>query len=348
MKHFFASLLVGLIILAVSIVSAQDEEEATPEPTPIGGELILYSCVVDPDEGREIYEIFEERYGVEVLCLDMSSGEALERIRAESENPQGDVLFGTTNLSHVNLAADGLTEAYEGVGFELLPEGPLKDPDGLWAGFYYGVIGFACSPERLEELEADCPESWADLLDPVYEGEIVIASPAASGTSYTVLSGLAELLGEDEAFEYYHELDANINQYTESGSAPARMAAAGEFAVGIAFAHDIQVQQDQGLPVIINFPEEGTPFEIGGISIIKGAKNLAAAQAWLDYVFTEEFQQLHNELHHRIPVLEEIELGEGEFGLDDVTLIEGYDPTEWAAERDRLVERWQEEIGVNR
>jgi iron(III) transport system substrate-binding protein len=163
-----------------------------------------------------------------------------------------------------------------------------------------------------------------------------------------VLSGLAHLLGEDEAFEYYHQFDQNVAQYTESGSAPGRMAAAGEFAIGISFAHDIQVQQDEGLPVIISFPEEGTPFEIGGISIIKGARNLAAAQAWLDFVFTEDFQRMHNEVAHRIPVIEGIELDENEIGLEDVTLIEGYDPTEWAAERDRLVERWQEEIGINR
>jgi iron(III) transport system substrate-binding protein len=295
-----------------------------------------------------VYEIFEEAYDVDVTCLDMSSGEALERIRAESENPQGDVLFGTTNLSHVNLAAEGLTELYEGVGFEVLPEGPLRDADGGWAGFYYGVIGFACSPERLEDIGADCPSSWADLLDPVYEGEIVIASPAASGTSYTVLSGLASLLGEDEAFEWYAEFDNNVDQYTESGSAPGRMAAAGEYAVGIAFAHDIQVQQDEGLPVEIGFPEEGTPFEIGGISIIAGASNLEAAQAWLDYVFTEDFQRMHNEISHRLPVIEGVELAEGSIALEDVTLIEGYDPTAWATERDRLVERWQEEIGANR
>jgi iron(III) transport system substrate-binding protein len=126
------------------------------------------------------------------------------------------------------------------------------------------------------------------------------------------------------------------------------MAAQGEYAVGIAFTHDIQFQQDQGLPVIISFPSEGTPFEIGGISIIAGAKNVAAAEAWVDFVFTDEFQLYHNEVAHRIPVVPTVELGEGTVGLDDVLLIEGYDPTQWAAERDRLVERWQTEIGANR
>ena len=123
------------------------------------------------------------------------------------------------------------------------------------------------------------------------------------------------------------------------------MAAAGEFAIGIAFTHDIQVQQDSGLPVEISFPEEGTPYEIGGISIIKGTKNEAAAKAWIDYVFTEAFQRYHNDVAHRLPVLPGVSLAEGTVGLEDVKLVEGYDPTAWAAQRDALVARWQEEIG---
>lgn len=322
-----------------------EQVEVAVTPTPIGGELILYACLFDPDRLEVLFQTFQQEYGVDVTCLDMSSGEALERIRAESENPQGDVLFGTTNLSHVNLATDDLTEPYQGVGWNTLPDGPIKDPEGYWTGFYYGVIGFACSPDRLAEIGAECPSSWQDLLDPVYQDEVVIASPAASGTSYTVLSGLAQLYGVDEAFEYWGQLDANIAQYTESGSAPGVLAATGEFAVGIAFVHDIQVQQDQGLPVEISFPEEGTPFEIGGISIIRGARNADAARAWIDYVFSPAFQRYHNDVANRIPVVEGVELAEGTVALEDVTLVEGYDPTQWAAERDALTARWQEEIG---
>ena len=71
----------------------------------------------------------------------------------------------------------------------------------------------------------------------------------------------------------------------------------------------------------------------------------AAAQAWVDYVFTEGFQRYHNDIAHRIPVVPGVELMEGTYGLEDVKLIEGYDPTEWAAKRDDLVGRWQDEIG---
>jgi iron(III) transport system substrate-binding protein len=185
-------------------------------------------------------------------------------------------------------------------------------------------------------------------LDPVYQGQIVVASPGASGTAYTVLSGLAQLMGEDGAIDFWRQMDANVAQYTESGSDPAKLAAAGEFAVGISFAHDIQVQQDNGLQVEIGFPQEGTPYEIGGISIIKGAKHEEAAKAWVDYVFTEVFQRYHNDIAHRLPVISSIRLSIGSIGLEDVKLIDAYDPSQWAARRDDLVARWQAEIGSKR
>lgn len=324
------------------------EREVQVTPTKIGGELTLYACLFEPDRLQVIFETFKRETGVSTTCLDMSSGEALQRIRAEDGNPEGDVLFGTTNLSHVNLAEEGLLMPYKGDGWQQLPEGSVKDPDGNWTGFYYGVIGFGCNPDRLEQIGAECPTSWDDLLDPVYEGEIVIASPAASGTSYTVLSGLAQLKGEDEAFAWYQDFANNVAQFTESGSAPGRMAARGEFAIGISFAHDLQVQQQAGLPVEINFPQEGTPFEIGGVSILEGAENVPAAQAWVDYLFTPAFQRYHNDVANRIPVVDGVELSDTAIGLEDVKLVEGYDPTDWAAERDRLVERWQEEVGAAR
>jgi hypothetical protein len=67
----------------------------------------------------------------------------------------------------------------------------------------------------------------------------------------------------------------------------------------------------------------------------------------VDYVFSTAFQRYHNDVAHRIPVVSGVSLAEGTFGLEDVKLIDGYDPTEWAAKR-ALVARWQEEIGATR
>ena len=75
----------------------------------------------------------------------------------------------------------------------------------------------------------------------------------------------------------------NVNQYTKSGAAPARAAATGESLVGITFQHDAVVQAVGGAPVTIVSPCEGTGYEIGSMSIIKGAKNMENAKKWYDW-----------------------------------------------------------------
>jgi hypothetical protein len=76
------------------VVTKEVEKIVEVTPEPIGGELILYACLFDPDKLQVIFNTFKNQYGTTVTCLDMSSGEALERIRAEQENPQGDVCSG--------------------------------------------------------------------------------------------------------------------------------------------------------------------------------------------------------------------------------------------------------------
>ncbi len=93
-----------------------------------------------------------------------------------------------------------------------------------------------------------------------YKGEIQIANPNSSGTSYTTLATLVQLFGEDEAFEFMKAMHKNVNQYTKSGSAPIKNAARGETAVAITFQHDMVTQKVLGFPIEIVSPCEGTGF----------------------------------------------------------------------------------------
>ena len=117
-----------------------------------------------------------------------------------------------------------------------------------------------------------------------------VANPNSSGTSYTMLATLVQLMGEDKAFDYLKALHKNVNQYTKSGAAPARAAATGESLVGITFQHDAVVQAVDGAPVAIVSPCEGTGYEIGSMSIIKGAKNMDNAKKWYDWALSPEAQ----------------------------------------------------------
>ncbi len=49
-----------------------------------------------------------------------------------------------------------------------------------------------------------------------------MADPNSSGTAWTMLATIVQLMGEDQAFAYMKKLNANIDQYTSAGAAPAQ------------------------------------------------------------------------------------------------------------------------------
>lgn len=73
------------------------------------------------------------------------------------------------------------------------------------------------------------------MIKPIYKGEVEISHPASSGTAYTIIAGLVQLMGEEKAFDYLKALHKNITQYTRSGQAQAPNVAKGEVANGISF-----------------------------------------------------------------------------------------------------------------
>src|SRR5205085_10960623 len=93
------------------------------------------------------------------------------------------------------------------------------------------------------------PRAWADLLKPEYKGEIQVANPAPSGTAYTMIATLVQLMGEDKAFEYLKGLHRNVSTYTRSRTAPIKAVPGGEPAVSISFVHDGPQEKMQGFPV---------------------------------------------------------------------------------------------------
>ena len=90
-----------------------------------------------------------------------------------------------------------------------------------------------------------------------------MADPNSSGTAWTMLATIVQLMGEDKAFEYLKALHKNINEYTKAGAAPALATGQGETLVGIAFQHDVIDVAEHNKPVAVVSPCEGTGYEIG-------------------------------------------------------------------------------------
>ena len=231
---------------------------------------------------------------ITVNFVRMSSGEALTRLRNEKDNPQFDIWWGGPIDSFVAAKQEELLEAYDSPNLaNILDPDLMKDPDNFWAGIYVGSLGFATNKDWLaEHPEASAPTSWDDLLKPEFAGQLMVAHPSSSGTSYTAMCTVLQLKGEEEGWAYIKDYAAQVLQFTKSGAAPAKFVGQGEAAVAIVFSHDIVAEIENGSPLELTFPAEGTGYEIGGMGIIKGAAHLDAAQKWFDWALLPATQEL--------------------------------------------------------
>jgi iron(III) transport system substrate-binding protein len=127
------------------------------------------------------------------------------------------------------------------------------------------------------------PTSWADLTKPVYAGKIVMPNPASSGTGYLDVSAWLQMMGEQKGWAYMDALHQNIGQYTHSGSKPCKMAASGEFPIGISFEYRAVKSKKEGAPIDIVLPSEGLGWDVEATAIMKGTKNLEAAKKLADF-----------------------------------------------------------------
>src|SRR5947208_10491623 len=258
------------------------------------GELVLY-CAVQEEWCRPMAAAFEKTTGIKVLMTRRGPGEFYAQIKAEAQNPRGDIWWGGTGDPHLQAAEEGLTESYKSPRMADLQDWAVRQWEqakGRTVGVYAGALGYSYNIEQLRKKNIAATKCWSDLVKPEFKDEIQVANPNSSGTSYTMLATLVQLMGEDKAFDYLKALHKNVNQYTKSGAAPARAAATGESLVGITFQHDAVVQAIGGAQVTIVSPCEGTGYEIGSMSIIKGAKNIENAKKWYDWALTPEAQAI--------------------------------------------------------
>jgi len=308
------------------------------------GKVLHMYTAFDTEEAKYYIEAFEKETGIDVEWVRMSSGEVLARIEAEAANPQASMWHAGSNTSHINAASKGLLEPYKpNTDFELIDI--LHAEDWAWTGFYTGAIGFVSNVNFLKEHNVKAPTTWSQLLDPAFEDNIAMAYPYTSGTAYTTYATLVQMIGMEKTLNWWEEFDKHsIHQYTKSGTACIAMVGIGEVAVGIAFSHDIMAKGiNKGYPVVMTFPEEGTGYEVGGLSLIKGGPEPELAKQFIDWCYTKNAQDLFQK-YNRLPVNPKATVKEGSVTLDQVKLID-YDHILAGQSKDEWVTAWRDRIG---
>ncbi len=318
---------------------------------PAGAQQISMICSTQAEHCNLIATVFAKSTGIKVNFVHKGAGEAQAQLNAERANPKTDVWFGGTGDPHLQAAENGLTLEYKSPSLPLLHDWAQQQARASaykTVGIYSGPLGISWNTELLAKRQWPAPKCWKDLLNPIYKGEIQSPNPNTSGTAYTQIATLVQLMGEDKAFEYLKALHKNISQYTRSGAAPVKNAARGETVIGIAFAHEAPVEAANGFPVVAVFPCEGTGAEIGSMSLIKGGRNLEAAKKFYEFALTPAAQELGVAAKQfQVPSNRSAKLDERMPDVKKAKMIH-YDYVKYgsSAERKRLIERWEKDINA--
>ncbi|GMV76600.1 MAG: hypothetical protein AMXMBFR78_35490 [Rubrivivax sp.] len=335
---------------AIPVALALAAAAALPAQAQGSGQINVI-CSVQAEWCNMIQTVFARSTGIRINMSLKGSGEALAQLIAERANPKTDVWFGGTGDPHLQAAEQGLTLEYKSASLPQLhawAQQQAQQSGYKTVGIYSGPLGFGYNTELVAKKKMPIPQSWADLLKPVYKGEIQVANPASSGTSYTMIATLVQLMGEDKAFDYLKQLHRNIQTYTRSGTGPIKAVARGETTVSISFVHDGPGEAMQGFPVATITPSEGTGAEIGSMSIIKGARNLENARRFYEWALTASAQELGAAAKQfQVPSNKAAKVDPHVPDFKKIKFI-NYDYAKYgaSAERKRLIARWEKDVNA--
>jgi iron(III) transport system substrate-binding protein len=293
---------------------------------------------------------FEKETGIKTTMTLKGSGESMAQLAAEKANPKLDVWFGGTGDPHLQAAELGLTEEYRSPMIAQLHPWAQKQAEQAkyrTVGIYLGVLGLGYNTELLAKKKVPAPACWKDLAKADYANDVQMANPNASGTAYTAIATLVQVFGEEEAFKLLKGMHKNITNYARQGVGPIKATARGENLVAVAFIHDVVTEAQAGFPVKTVAPCEGTGYEIGSMSIIKGARNLENARKFYDWALTPAAQALAAQSKsYQLPSNVSSPVSPLSPKPTEIKLID-YNFAKYgaSAERKRLLERWEREVG---
>ena len=314
-------------------------------------DLVVYAAL-DYKTPREIIKVFEKETGLKVeLALQIEqAGTVASRIKTEAKNPRTDVFIGGNSNIHASLATGGFLQKYRSPMVREAGIDPkFMDPHGYWSGWYLGAMCIHYNTKRFKEEIAPkgvkAPSSWDDLLNPVYKGEVITSNPATTGSAVIITATqIFRLGGVDAGFKYIANLNKNVRQYTRGANGSIDLVSRGEAIVGTAWGHDtIARKTRENLPITVVFPKQDG-YEIGAASIVKGCKNLAAAEKFIDFLLTPAPGEINARIGLRYPVRKGVSLPAGVPPFESLSFV-NYDNATVVKNLEAWKKRWSEITG---
>ena len=322
----------AILLVLASVFTMVFAQGATDSAAPAAEkmELIILSAGKE-SESDIIKEAFGKAYpNITVTTIEKDSAAILSTVQQGGANPDGDVVMLIAQDSLDAMAAN--LQSYTTKNDAKFGEG-YKGADDKWYASSMPLQTFMYNTDLLKG--DDIPKSWYDLADPKYKGKIVLANPSSSGSAYAQLYMMYKLTGDLSLAKAIAE---NGTTYVTSSKAGPQGVDRGEFALTMTGESNVSQYIGDGGPVAYFYPKEGTGLRVEGSAIIANAKNLKAAQIFMDWLTSKEGAEAIREMGRRA-VSTEVEGPAHLPALSEITFFE-YDATEAGQIKSKLCDEF--------
>jgi len=308
-----------------------------------GKEKIVVYTALENDQISEYLPLFKKQYpDIEVEIVRDSTGVITAKLLAEKGNPRADAVWGLAASSLLVAENQGMLQPFAPKGLSRIrPNFRDQDKTPSWVGIDAWMSAFCVNTAELKKKNVPVPTSWADLSKPIYKGMVVMPNPASSGTGYLSVAGLLQLMGEQKGWTYLDKLHENVAQYVHSGSKPCKLAANGEYAIGISFDYRAIQEKAKGGAIEAVFPKEGSGWDIEANALIKKPMIKTAARTFLDWAITEPLMVEYAKNYPVTAIPTSVPIPAGYPANLNKQLIKN--DFKWMAKnRDRILKEWTE------
>lgn len=308
-KTVFLFVIVAIIasMFVVSAALSQDE---------VSGDLMIYTSTSE-NFISVLVEKFNAKYpNAHAEYFRSGTEEVISKLMAEkmTNSIRADIIMVSDAPTFESLKANDLLQTYDYANIDDLYS-VFVDPEHYYYGTFPGCMGIIYNTN----LVSEAPTSWMDLTAEKTKGNVIMPNPLYSGTAANML---LEFVSSDQlGWKFYEDLLANDIMIVNGNGGVISSVTAGEKAYGICFDADAFTAKENGSPVDFVYPVEGSPATADPIGILKTSSNVTAAQAFVDFMLSDEVQELGRDVNGRTPVRISIPVREGRVGIGDHIIL---------------------------
>jgi len=228
---------------------------------------------------------YEKTNHVKVNFIPLAQTDLLAKVKDAAVANHGDVVLADRETLQ---KAANMLAPYTSEQADLVADG-LKDANSTWVGTWYDPLVFCANKDYLRTA-SHIPETWQELAD-TKDARIGITDFFAADAAANLLFTLVAEYDENQVFLMLQKIHPRVVQYAKYLSTPVRMAGMGEVDISVAVQSEAIRYINEGFPLTLIYPQDGTAYQLTGAGVLKNAADPAAAKEFLRWLLEDNAQQ---------------------------------------------------------